>query len=304
MFDLNTLGRMNNEYVKKEREDKRSLAILARRLMPPHPPSLSVLIAVITGAEEYGIFIDLIREYLPDKLVEIVDESTPTAQMMVFAKHFEDRYFPLDYAFRNGDVEEYGQLTRCIPIIARGLSWEDYYEIATNARPGIQLLTYLLENPSREADARVALGEACLEHVTPDLLEKVPTEGFRIEELNSLIAGTKYSALETWGKILSLDTGNLLLDTTQEDLYSGGYELPDWCRDEVEGLTKEWKEADTLDEEVNSLVDWLEQDTPAHFQEILEFLLERRVKTSGSNADKGAGRLPVGSSGEPGDTAG
>ncbi len=307
MFDLNTLGRMNDEYVKKEREDKRSLAVLARRLMPPHPPALSVLIAVITESEEYGLFIDLIREYLADKLAEILDETTPTAQMGTFAKYFEDRYFPLDYAFRNEDMEEYGQLTRCIPIIARGLSWEDYYEIATNARPAVQLLTYLLENPSREADARVALGEACLEHVTPDLLERVPAEGFKIEKLHRLVAGTKYSALETWGKVLSLDTGNLLLDTTQKDIYSGGYELPDWDRDEVEGFTKEWKEADKLDEEVSNLCEWLEQDTPAHFKEILEFLLERREKLSGStsssrdgaNADKGAGRLPVGSAGEP-----
>ncbi len=304
MWDLNTLGRMNDEYVKKEREDKRSLAVLARRLMTPHPPSLSVLIAVITEAQEYGIFIDLIREYLADKLAEILDEATPTDQMGTFAKHFEDRYFPLDYAFRNGDVEEYGQLTGRIPIIARGLSWEDYNEIAESGRPGIQLLTYLLENPSREDDTRVALGEACLEHVTPDILERVPAEGFRIKELNSLVAGTKYSAFETWGKIISLDTGNLLLDTTQEDVYSGGYELPDWDRDEVEGFTKEWKDADALDDKVFKLVEWLEQDTPAHFKEILEFLLERRVKLSGSNTDKGAGSLSVGDSGEPGHTAG
>jgi hypothetical protein len=304
MWDLNTLGKMNDEHVKKEREDKRSLAVLARQLMPPHPPALSVLIAVITESEEYGIFIDLIREYLPEKEAEILDESTPTAQMMVFAKHFEDRYFPLDYAFRNGDVEEYGQLTRNIPIIARGLSWDDYDGIAESGRPGIQLLSYLLENPSREDDMRVALGEACLEHVTPDILERVPAEGFRIKELHDLVAGTKYSALETWGKMISLDTGNLLLDTTQEDLYSGGYNLPDWDRDEVEGFMKEWKDADKLDEQVNNLVEWLEQDTPAHFKEFLEFLLERRVKLSGTNTDKGADSLSVGDSGEPGHTAG
>jgi len=148
------------------------------------------------------------------------------------------------------------------------------------------------------------LGEACLEHVTLDILEQVPAEGFRIEELNSLVAGTKYSALETWGKMLSLDTGNLLLDTTQEDLYSGGFELPEWCRDEVEGFTNEWKEADKMDEEVDNLFTWLEQDTPAYFKEILEFLLGRREKLSGANADKRAGRLPVGSSGEPGHTGG
>ena len=280
-------------------ESNSSLTVLARRLLSPSPPAFGVLIARITESEDYGVFIDLVRDYLPENEREILDQTTPAGQITLFADYFEKRYFPLHFAFKTGEIEEYSELTRNIPVIARGISWNDYDEIPAEGRPAVKLLTFLLENPYEEGDARVALGEACAEQVTADILQRVPSQGFKIAELHKLVGGTKYSALELWGKDLAMSTGNLFLDVCDDDLYGGGYEMPEWSREEVEGFTREWKEADEIDDKVFKLFNWLEEDTPAHFKEVLDFLLERKAKVDGANIDQGTGRLPVGAPGEP-----
>ena len=250
------------------------LLALARRMLSLGPPSLSILVARLGEMEEYEDFISLVREFLPEREEEIFHLSTPATQIAAFASYFEDRYFPIDDNFKLGEVEDYGDLTRGIPAIVMGLSWDDYHYIASECRPGVQLMTYLIESPYEEGDARVALAEACEEHVPVDLLQQVPEGGLSPAEVHRLLDNTPYKALALWGDRVWLDTGNFFLDTDYEMLWSGI--PPEWDRETVEELTRQWQQSERIEQEVSDLVDWLEEDPATRFGEILNSILERR----------------------------
>jgi len=237
------------------------------------PPSLSVLIARLGEMEEYEDFIDLVREFLPEREEEILNQPTPAIQMAAFASYFEDRYFPIDDTFKLGDAESYYDLVRGIPVILTGLSFDDYHEISTYFSPGFQLMTYLLEDPYEDEDARIALAEACGEHVSVDLLQRVPEGGLSPSEAHHLLNDTPYKALALWGDIVGLNTGNFFLDTDYEML---GYDLPGWTKEVVEEFTQQWLQADLINQQVCALAEWLDGDPTTRFGEIFNFITERR----------------------------
>ena len=250
------------------------LFALARRMRSRGPPSLAVLVARLGEMEEYGDFINLVREFLPEREEDILRELTPAHQIAAFASYFEDRYFPLYDNFKLGEAETYYELVRGIPVIVRGLSWDDYNEIPTYYNPGIQLMTYLLESPYEDGDVRVALAEACQEHVTAELLRQVPEGGLSLAETHELLDDTPYKALAIWGDVVCASTGNPFLDTDWEMLGYNGE--PPWEREVVEDLTQKWLEADLIHKEVGDLAEWLEGDPTTRFGEIVNFITERR----------------------------
>lgn len=250
------------------------LSILGWKLRSREPPSLSTLVARLGEVEEYREFVAIVQDLLPEREDEILHELTPQAQIAAFASHFEDRFFPLDDCFKLGDIESYGDLTRGIPVIVQGLSWEDYHYIPSDWRLGFQLMTYLLADPYGEEETRVALAEACEEHVPADLLQRVPEGGLSPAECHRLLDDTTYKPLALWADILWAETGNFFLDTCQEDLWE--YGPPDWNREIVEELTRHWQQAERINEEVINLCTWLEGDPRGNFEELLNFILERR----------------------------
>ena len=250
-----------------------ALSVLARRLRSLGVPSLSALIARLGEGEEYHDFITLVREFLPEREVDILGKSTPAEQVATFSTYFEDRYFPLDIGFQCGDVECYGDLTRGIPVMPSGLSYEDYHEVISDWRGGYQLMTYLVGEEELFEDIRTSLAEACLEYVPQGLLARVPEDGFSPDEFR-ILYGTPYQGLAHWANVIWHNTGNFFLDTDCEMLWQGG--LPEWNRENVEGLTQEWQQAEVIHEEISNLVIGLESDPPARFEELLNFILERR----------------------------
>ncbi len=159
------------------------LSILAAKLLSQGPPSLSALLSRFEEAEEYQGFVKLVREFVPERKREILRQSTPAAQIAAFATRFEDRYFPLADMCRM-EMERYGDLTSGIPLVPMGIDWEDYHEIASNYRPGYQLLAYLLADPY-DSGARVALAEACAEVVPQALLQRIPEGGLSSTRLTA-----------------------------------------------------------------------------------------------------------------------
>lgn len=247
------------------------LSVLAERLRSRGVPSLSGLIARLGEAEDYESFVALVKEFLPERKTDILSQSTPQAQVAAFASHFEDRYFPLDDAFKLGDIEGYDELTRGIPIIPLGLSYDDYQFIAADWRSGLQLMTYLVEDPI--GGERAALAEACEEYVPSSLLHQVPEEGIRPEDLKSLLDETRFRGLVDWANVIWHDTGNFFLDIDLEELCSAG--PPEWNPEAVEHLTTEWQQAEVIQVRILNLAEVLEQDPPARLEELLK-LLERR----------------------------
>ncbi len=252
-----------------------SLIYLADELRSRGIPSLSVLIAELAGAEDYAEFRRLINEFLPEREQDIIHESTPAEQIALFASYFEDRYFPLEDIFKLGDIEGYEEIAHRIPLIVMGMGWDDYEEIASEYRPGIQLMTYLLENPyDEEGRTNVSLAEACEELVPQALLQRVPENRLSPEEAHHLLNGTPYEGLALWADRICCSSNNFFLDTDYEYLWNSV--PPEWDMETVQSLTRAWLQAMEQENRLDNFVTWLEEDPPRHFEELLNFILEKR----------------------------
>ena len=250
------------------------LQALARKLNRYRVPSLSSLLARLAESEEFREFVRLVREFLPEREADILNQPTPAGQIAAFASYFEDRYFPLWDMFKwEEDYLEYSDLTWRVPVILMGIGYEEYHEIPDDPyRPGLQLMTFLVANPY-EGEGRSALAEACLKHVPRELLERVPEEGFRPEELR-ILQDTKYEGLSLWADVLWGCTENPILDTSPEE--EGYIQYPGWTKEEIEDVTKLWQEAQAKWQEAVNLAEWLEGNPPARFEELLNFIEGRR----------------------------
>ncbi len=254
-------------------------------LLKRGPPLLSALRGWIGGYEEYNDFVLLIREFLPEHEAEILRAGGLAAQIAVFADHFETRYFPLAAHYRDGIVEEYYDLTRGIIVDVQGLDWDDYTQPDVFA-PEYQLMAYLVQS---NEEGRTPLAEECARLVPVSLLERVG-DGFPLEDLRSILTGTRFEGLADWAAIWCHETGVFVLDATYEDLC---YEAIEWSRENVEALTEEWQRSDLIMSRVREVAGWLGDDLSAHFTELLDFIEERIANASRTDA------VPVGPTGGP-----
>jgi hypothetical protein len=249
------------------------LLALANKLLARRIPSLSSLVAQISDAENYAEFVQMVKTYLPEREQDILHEPTPQSQMASFASYFEDRYFPFEEPFKWGDVGSYEDLTYRIPVVVLGFSYDDYHEVP-EWRDGALLMTYLVENPWEGEDGDVSLAEACAEHVPAPLVERAGKVRLRLDEAHSFLKGTKYEPLALWADRLHYNTGNFFLDTDYETLWNSM--PPDWSPENVKELTKQWKQAEVHENKTGEFMEWLEQDLPGHFEELVTFIEERK----------------------------
>jgi hypothetical protein len=249
------------------------LMALAGKLLDKRIPSLSSLMVRLEESEDYADFVNLVKTYLPEHQGAILGEPTPASQMAAFASRFEDRYFPLEEPARDGMLESYSEITRSIPVVSLVLSYDEYHEIPEYYRAGCQLMTCLIRNPWD--DDTVALAEACAEHVPKGLVERAGRAALSPEEAKELLKGTKYEPLAMWAERLYQSTGNFFLDTDYECLY-GGY-APGWDPEEVEELTRMWREAEAHESKTGDFMNWLEGDLPGRFEELVS-IIEGRGK--------------------------
>jgi hypothetical protein len=249
------------------------LLALANKLLALRIPSLSSLVAQISDAENYAQFVQMVKTYLPEREQDILHEPTPQSQMAGFASYFADRYFPFEEPFKWGDVGSYEDLTYRIPVVVMGLSYDDYHEIP-EWRDGALLMSYLIENPWEGEDVDVSMAEACSEHVPVPLVERAGKVRLRLDEAHKLLKGTKYEPLALWADRLHYNTGNFFLDTDYETLWNSM--PPDWSPENVKELTKQWKQAEVHENKTGEFMEWLEEDLPGHFEELVTFIEERK----------------------------
>ncbi len=279
MWDLDTIHAMNDRAYEEYHRKKATttLEVLRERLRSARPPSISILLSVFQNAETYNDFVKLVREFLPEREREILEETTPSAQMAVFASHFEDRYLPLHPSFKDGMCEDdYYELLRDIPVMVMGFGWEDYHEL-NNARLGCQLMSYLFEPPfaedSDQAGERVALVDGfppAYQHEA----ERVPARGITLRAASRIFKAPKWAGLRSWAFYINQDTGNWFLDTDDEMRYSG-MEMMGWGKETIEAMTTEWAKATAFYDKMMDFALWLEEekDGPARFKQTINFLL-------------------------------
>ena len=263
------------------------LVTLARRLRGVRPCSLSMLCEILKGAEDYRDFVLIVEEFLPEAKDEVLGHPSPWEQVQAFASRFGDRYFPLADGYCEM-VEGYEEITSQIPIPVFGLGWDDYDELASSARPGLQLMSYLIASPWEGFGERASLTEACREHVPLELLDRVPCGGLEPEQAQQVFEGSRFAGVWCWAAVLWQGTGSGFYDVDSEQ---AGCMMPlPWEREVVEDLTRQWQWGELINSAVIEVAEWIERDPPGHFGQIIQFMEERRQ----SEPSAGTGSAPVG----------
>lgn len=243
------------------------------------PPSLGHLLEMLGDVELIPEFRALVQEFLPEYAGAIFSAGDPQAQVAAFASRFEDRYFPLDPVFEDDPFGEIGfaQLLGQIPIIALGISEDDYHDLSLSS--DYLLLWAFIESPhgypTEDDGGRTALLEECANYLPRDLLQRLPASGFAPDDLHKLLDGTKFEALAMMGFWLWAGTENIFLDVDEEYLAQVTGE-PEWSMPTVEALTRQWQQAQHTIQAIDELAKWLKAAPEARFSEVLDFIEERR----------------------------
>jgi len=75
--------------------------------------------------------------------------------------------------------------------------------------------------------------------------------------------------------MLHMLTGNCFYDESQESADQNSTDL-EWTRENVEELTRKWLQAQVLRDKAENLYEYLEQDPPGHFAELVDFIEARK----------------------------
>ncbi len=284
MWDLDALHRMNEEAHERavERANEKArvglmpapapvypLSILARVLVTG-PPSLSHLVDLLENSDVVASFHDLVREYLPEHEDFIMAQDTE-GRIREFAYYFGRQYFPLS---DNLEMNDYtlGDFLQQIPVDLMGFSYEDYHGF-NDFRDGYTLMLALVASPydDDKQGGRVAILEKVGELVGRDLVDLIPAEGWSTEDLHRMLDKTDYEGVAAFADWVNAETGCWQLDATHEN-----YEGEQWRRDIVDGLTIQWPQVVSIQDKIQNIALWLEEDIHYRFRELLAFMLDRK----------------------------
>jgi hypothetical protein len=281
MWDLDTIHvmeeRAHQEYLRQKATTP--LAALREKLCDVHPPSISLILSLFHNVETYNDFVKLVRDFLPEREQEILQKTSPSAQMAAFASHFEDRYLPLHPAFKEGEVEDnYYELLRDIPIMVMGFSWEDYHEL-NNARLGMQLMCYLFEPPMQGDNDMVGERVALVDGFPPEYQQearRVPVGGISLDDAKLIFKGKKWIGLRNCAEYINQSTDNWFLDTDEE--MRSNMQNEEWDKETVAAMSKEWLKANAFYDKIMDFALGLEdkKNGVAHFKQTVDFLLANK----------------------------
>ena len=267
-----------------------ALAALRQKLITrAAPPSIRDLRQLLLSSENYAEFLRIVTQFTPEIEADVRRIAGVESKIALFATTFEGRYFPLHPAFAEGGFDDYSEICAQIPVVVMSINWDAYHELADGSfHEGIMLAAYILADPYGGINVvegeRVALADACRRLVRREDLERVPPGGLSQKDAHKLLDGTRFEALATVGDILNFETGDCFHDNDEESVSQGGADL-EWTRENVEVITKQWLKAQVTEDKACNLYHWLEEDKPAHFAELLDFIEARQKKLRANPAN-------------------
>lgn len=255
------------------------LSVLATKLQGG-PPSLAYFVELIQQSEWFKDFLDLVREYLPEREVEIMAEDLEE-RASKFVYYFSKQYFPL-----REDVFEEGvsiaDILGDIPVQLMGFSYSGYHGFM-DFRPGYILLLSLItcpweedpydEDEDEDEGARVPILAEVGNMVGTGLAGLIQPGGWSPEELHELTDDTEFDGCGEFADWVHGGTGNLLLDTMGEVSEMG--DQIEWGREAVDDITNEWHYTCEFFDKVNRLALLLEEDPADAFSRLLARLLDK-----------------------------
>ena len=252
-------------------------------LLLRRPPSLRELVTLVGYADDYAWFAGLARRLFPQEAEAILAAPDVNRRLEGFAELFQERHFPLygpflDFWLDEGDEPPWSWLRRGIPFDLVGFGYDDLHEMWDGYREGLSALALLAHPPDSffmgPDGIRTSWLESAAERIPQETLERIPQGGMPIEALTEAVnerefQGAAHAAAWVWSQ-----TGNFFLDHNYTDGDYDGFSDP-WEEEIIQEGTEEWRKASALIDSVTSLAEWLEEDLPTRFAEMLDFILPR-----------------------------
>ena len=260
-----------------------TLSGLAEKLLR-RPPSLRELVTLVGYADDYAWFAGLVRRLFPNEAEAALAAPDLRTRVERFANLFGERHFPLYapiiefWTDAEGEEPPWSWLRRGIPFDLMGFGYDGLHEMWNGYRDGLSALVLLVRPPDVYYDGpdglRVAWLESAAERIPQETLQRVPQDGIPLEDLTGALKGTRFEGAALAATWVFAETGNFFLDHNYEDGSYDGFCDP-WDDDIIREGTEEWRKASALMDSVCKLTDWLEEDLPGRFAEMLDFVLER-----------------------------
>ncbi len=253
------------------------------KLLLRRPPSLREMVTIVGYADDYAWFTGLVRRIFPQEAEEALSAPDVRTRVERFARLFAERHFPLyapyfEFFMEDGDEPSWTWLRKGIPFDLMGFGYEGVHELWNGYRDGISAQLLLVKPPDSfygESDEiRTAWLESAVEHIPQSTLERIPQGGIPVEALTEAVKETRFEGAAKAASWVFAETGNFFLDACYEDGSYDGFADP-WDDDLIKEGTEEWRKASALMDSVCTLADWLEEDLPARFAEMLDAILLR-----------------------------
>jgi len=247
------------------------------------PPSLRELIVIVGYADDYAWFADLVHRIFPEEAESVLSIAGVRARVERFAELFAERHFPLYAPFVEywaeveGDEPPWSWLRRGIPFDLAGFGYGTLHELWDSCCEGLAALALLVKPPTAvygTDEIRTAWLESAAERIPKETLRRIPQDGIPIADLSEAVKGSRFQGAAQACSWVFAETGIFFLDHSYEDGWYDGYADP-WEDEIIAEGTTEWRRARALMESVSQLADWLEDDLPGRFDEMLDFVLPR-----------------------------
>ncbi len=257
------------------------LSGLAEKLLR-RPPSLRELATIVGYADDYAWFVGLARRLFPNEAEAALSAPDVRQRVVGFANLFAERHFPLYSPFIEFWIDcreeepPWSWMRRGIPFDLMGFGYDGQHELWHGYREGFSALVL----PVRPADdffdgpdgIRTAWLECAAQRIPQSTLTRIPEGGIPLEDLTGALKGTRFEGAAQAAAWVCAQTGNFFLDNCYEDGSFDGFCDP-WDDDIIAEGTKEWRRAKALMDSVSKLADWLEEDLPGRFAEMLDTIL-------------------------------
>ena len=253
------------------------------KLLLRRPPSLRELVTLVGYADDYAWFVGLVRRLFPQEAEAALAAPDIRTRVERFGQLFGERHFPLyapffEFFMDEGDEPPWTWLRKGIPFDLMGFGYDGLHEMWDGYREGLSALVLLAQPPDSSYMAddgiRVAWLESAAARIPQETLLRIPQGGIPLDDLTEALKGTGFEGAAQAASWVFAETGNFFLDHTYEDGNYDGFSDP-WDDDIIQEGTEEWRKASALMDSVCKLGDWLEEDLPGRFAEMLDFTLER-----------------------------
>ena len=248
-----------------------------------HPPSLRELVTLVGHAEDHAWFAGLVRRLFPQEAEAVLAAPDVRQRVEGFARLFGERHYPLyapffEFYLTEEDEPPFTVLRRGIPYELQGIGYEGLHEMWDGYREGLSALALLVKPPDSfymEPDGiRVAWLESAAAHIPQETLLRIPDGGIPPDALTEAVKGTRFEGAAQAVAWVWAETGNFFLDNSYDDGTFDGFSDP-WEDELIAEGADEWRQAREVMEAVGQLTDWLEEDLPGRFAEMLDFILGR-----------------------------